>query len=159
VSRKTSESANVAADVDTGHMVELLLSYIDDEPQAFSHQQDILFQPGIWIGDTAATVHMSPHQEGMVNKKHTVKMSNHETCSNPGERIFTDIASIRESDGIKVSKPHWCIKVDERTQLKFSSFHENKDGMVNSLGYRLVSICKTSHNFPRPCHLCFHETN
>jgi hypothetical protein len=57
-------------------------------------------------------------------------MSNHETCFNPGERIFTDIASIRASAGIKVSKPHWCIKVDERTQLKFSSFHENKDGMV-----------------------------
>jgi hypothetical protein len=71
VSKKTTESANVAADVETGPMVELLLSNIDDEPHTFSHQQDMLLQPGIWIGDTAATVHMSPHQEGMVNMKKT----------------------------------------------------------------------------------------
>jgi hypothetical protein len=42
-------------------------------------------------------------------QKNTVKLSNHETCTNPGERIFTDVASIRARDGIKVSKPHWCI--------------------------------------------------
>jgi hypothetical protein len=52
-------------------MVELLLSNIDYEPNTFSHQQDMLLQLGIWIGDTAATVHMSPHQEGMVNMKNT----------------------------------------------------------------------------------------
>jgi hypothetical protein len=68
VSKKTTESANVAADVDTGPMVELLLSNIDDEPHTFSLQQHMLLQPGI---DTAATVHMSPHQEGMVNMKNT----------------------------------------------------------------------------------------
>jgi hypothetical protein len=71
VSKKTTESAKIAADVSTGPMVELLLSNIDDEPHTFSHQQDMLLQPGIWIGDTAATVHMSPHQEGMVNMKNT----------------------------------------------------------------------------------------
>jgi hypothetical protein len=71
VLKKTTESANVAADADTGPMVELLLSNVDDEPHTFSHQQDMLLQPGIWIGDTAATIHMSPHQEGMVNMKNT----------------------------------------------------------------------------------------
>jgi DNA-directed RNA polymerase subunit M/transcription elongation factor TFIIS len=71
VSRKTSESANVAADVDTGHMVELPLSNIDDEPQAFSHQQDILLQPGIWIGDTAATVHITSPRRYGEHEKHT----------------------------------------------------------------------------------------
>jgi hypothetical protein len=65
---------------------------------------------------------------GKAKQKSTVKSRKHETCSSPGERVFTDISSI--GDGIKVSKPHWCIKVDERTQLKFSSFHEHKDGMV-----------------------------
>jgi hypothetical protein len=53
-------------------MVKLHLSNIDDETHTFSHQQDMLLQPGIWIGDTAATVHMSPHQEGMVNMKNTL---------------------------------------------------------------------------------------
>jgi hypothetical protein len=69
VSKKTTESAHVAADVDP--KVELLLSIIDDEPHTFSHQQDMLLLSDIWIGDTAATVHMSPHQEGMVNMKNT----------------------------------------------------------------------------------------
>jgi hypothetical protein len=63
---------------------------------------------------------------GKAKQKNTVKMSNHETCSYPGERIFTDIASIRASDGIKVSKPHWCIKVDERTQLNLVRFMKTK---------------------------------
>jgi hypothetical protein len=293
VSKKTTESANVATDVASSPNVELLLSNIDDEPRTFSKYQDMLLQPSIWIGDTAATVHMSPHHEGMVNMKNTrggitvgngevmvtkkigdipceimdkhgnplkncvikdvaltksspfnlfsltkmmkvgwtlggdqdtgitlskgdqtlnfdipietpkgvvyaiymrrtevaalalsttmdiskahsllghqsedatrktakylgwditrgslktclpctlgkakqknvIKLSEHQPCTRPGERIFTDIASIRPTDGIKVLKPHWCIKVDERTQMKFSSFHEHKDGMVES---------------------------
>jgi hypothetical protein len=65
VSKKTTESTHVAADVDP--KVELLLSIIDDEPHTFSHQQDMLLLPDIWIGDTAATVHMSQHQEGLAN--------------------------------------------------------------------------------------------
>jgi hypothetical protein len=29
-----------------------------------------------------------------------------------------------------VAKPHWCIKLDERTQFIVSSFHAHKDDMV-----------------------------
>jgi hypothetical protein len=63
---------------------------------------------------------------GKAKQKNTVKMSNHDQSKNPGERIFTDIASIRPTEGIQVAKPHWCIKVDERTQFKVSSFHAHK---------------------------------
>jgi hypothetical protein len=59
-----------------------------------------------------------------------VKHSKHKLSGTPGERIFTDIASIRPVEGVKVNKPRWCIKVDETTQLKFSSFHAHKDEMV-----------------------------
>jgi hypothetical protein len=31
----------------------------------------MLLQPFIWIGDTAATMHISPHEDGMINKKNT----------------------------------------------------------------------------------------
>jgi hypothetical protein len=51
--------------------MELLLSNIDDEPHTFSHQQDMLLQPSIWIGDKGATVHMTPHSEGMIRLKNT----------------------------------------------------------------------------------------
>jgi hypothetical protein len=69
---------------------------------------------------------------GKAKQKNTVKDSDHAKCKAPGERIFTDIASVRPAEGMKVSKPYWCIKVDERTQMKFSSFHAHKDDMVES---------------------------
>jgi hypothetical protein len=52
-------------------VMELLLGNSDDEPHTFSHQQDMLLQPSIWIGDTGATVHMTPHSEGMIRLKNT----------------------------------------------------------------------------------------
>jgi hypothetical protein len=70
-SRKGTETANVAYDEPTGPQVELLLSNIDDELLTFANHQELLQQPNIWIGDTAATVHMSPHEEGMINIKKT----------------------------------------------------------------------------------------
>jgi hypothetical protein len=70
-SRKGTESASIAWDRDTGPTVELLLSNIDDEPSTFPLKQDMLRQPDIWIGDTAATVHMTPHEEGLINVKKT----------------------------------------------------------------------------------------
>jgi hypothetical protein len=45
---------------------------------------------------------------GKAKQKNTVKSSNHEQ----GERIFTDIASIRPTEGVQVTKPHWLYQVD-----------------------------------------------
>ena len=50
-------------------------------------------------------------------------------AAKPGEaRIYLDISSIRhyENDKTKprVSKPHWRIMVDSRTQMKFSDFYK-----------------------------------
>jgi hypothetical protein len=70
-SRKGTETANVAYDEPTGPQVELLLSNIDEELLTFASHQELLQQLNIWIGDTAATVHMSPHEEGMINIKKT----------------------------------------------------------------------------------------
>jgi hypothetical protein len=39
--------------------------------QSFPQHQGLLLQPNIWIGDTAATVHMSSYDEGMVNLRKT----------------------------------------------------------------------------------------
>jgi hypothetical protein len=66
-----TEAANVAHDGQTGPNVELLLSHVDDDLQSFPHDQSLLLHPNVWIRDTAATVHMSPHEEGMVNMKNT----------------------------------------------------------------------------------------
>jgi Reverse transcriptase (RNA-dependent DNA polymerase) len=69
---------------------------------------------------------------GKAKQKNTVKVSQREKSKTPGERIFTDIASVRPKEDTQLSKPFWCIKVDERTQIKFSSFHKHKDEMVES---------------------------
>ena len=283
----------MAHDTGSGPRVELLLSTIDEESQTFPNSQELLLDPNIWIGDTAATVHMSPHEKGMTNvkkihggisvsngeamvakkvgdipceicdkhgnilqtakisevaltksspfnlfsltkmmrqgwklsgdgdngitlkkgenilafhipietpkgvvyamyvrrseisnpalvttmnvekahcllghqsedttrkiakhlgwtivrgglstclpcsigkakQKNTIKTSEHKKSKVPGERIYTDIASVRPAEGVKVDKPFWCIKVDECTQIKFSSFHKHKDDMVES---------------------------
>jgi hypothetical protein len=70
-SKKPIETANVAYDGQSGPNVELLLSNIDNELQTFPDNQSLLMDPNIWIGDTAATVHMTPHEEGIVNMKNT----------------------------------------------------------------------------------------
>jgi hypothetical protein len=46
------------------------------------------------------------------------------------ERVYLDIAVIKSKDEMVVTNPNWLIKVDEKTKLKFSSFHSSKKGMV-----------------------------
>ena len=43
-----------------------------------------------------------------------------------------DIATVKKLVNLDVSvtKPNWCIIVDECTQLKFSNFFDRKNGMV-----------------------------
>jgi hypothetical protein len=67
--KRNTEAANVAHDGQTGPNVELLLSHVDDDLKSFPHDQSSLLHPNVWIGDTTATVHMSPHEEVMVNMK------------------------------------------------------------------------------------------
>jgi hypothetical protein len=290
-SKKGHETANVAKDGKSGPKVELLLSSVDQELLTFPNNQEILMSPTIWIGDTTATVHMTPHEDGMINarkirggitvgncevmvakktgdilcqicdkygrplqngiitevaltksspfslfsvtkmmkqgwklggdktigitltkgtnvlsfdipietakgvvygmcitrseiaapamvttmnverahsllghqseeltrrsaqhlgwtltkgslkpclpctigkakQKNTVKNSDHQLSSKPSERIFTDIASLQPKDGETTRTPHWCIKVDGKTQFKTSTFHKQKNDMV-----------------------------
>jgi hypothetical protein len=85
------------------------------------------------LGWTLTKGNMSPCLPctiGKAKQKNTIKESTHVSSKNRAERVFTDIASIRPAKGISATKPQWCIKVDECTQLKFSSFHAHKDDMV-----------------------------
>ena len=59
-----------------------------------------------------------------VNPKELVKEVN--------ERIHLDILSVKAllGDTINITKMHWLIKVDERTDMKWSTFHEAKSDIV-----------------------------
>ena len=48
------------------------------------------------------------------------------------ERIHLDILSVKAplGDTINVRKPHWLIKVDERTDMKWRTFHKAKSDIV-----------------------------
>jgi hypothetical protein len=65
--KKGNETASVAHDGRTDPNVELLLCNIEDELQSFTSNEQLLRNPNIWIGDTAATMHMTPYKEGMIN--------------------------------------------------------------------------------------------
>ena len=51
-----------------GNKVEFLLRFVE-EKMAFPISQMPLQNPNVWVADTAATVHMSPHEKGMTNMK------------------------------------------------------------------------------------------
>jgi hypothetical protein len=63
------EAANIAHDGRASTNVELLLSNMDEHMNYGQNDESLLMDPNIWIGDSAATVHMSPHEEGMTNMK------------------------------------------------------------------------------------------
>jgi hypothetical protein len=45
------------------------VSHVDDDLQSFPQDPTLLLHPDVWIGDSAASVYMSPHEEGMVKMK------------------------------------------------------------------------------------------
>ena len=47
-------------------------------------------------------------------------------------RIYTDISSVKKPKliDVNITKPHWSLIVDERTGMKWSSFYEAKNDMV-----------------------------
>ena len=64
-------------------------------------------------------------------QKNVVKASEHVTSKDVNGRVHLDLATIKSKTGFpKPTRSNWVIMVDERTQLKFSSFHETKNGMV-----------------------------
>jgi hypothetical protein len=48
---------------------ELLLNAIDEPSMSFPNNQGLLHDPNIWIADSAASMHMTPFEEGMINVK------------------------------------------------------------------------------------------
>ena len=68
---------------------------------------------------------------GKARQKNVPKVSEHVVATKDEGRVFLDIASVKAKKGMpNVTKPHWRIMVDERTQLKFSAFHAKKSDMV-----------------------------
>ena len=67
----TTKKLWCAAAISNG--VEFLLMAQESQKQGFPDNHKLLLQPTIWIGDTAATMDMTPHAKGMVGVKKSVK--------------------------------------------------------------------------------------
>ena len=68
---------------------------------------------------------------GKAKQKSVPKESTHQVAKSNGERVFLDIATVKAPPGQKgLVNSNWRMLVDEKTQLKFSTFHQSKSGMV-----------------------------
>lgn len=64
-------------------------------------------------------------------QKNVPKVSEHIPSNIPNERIYLDIATVKQMPNEpRITRPHWRIMVDECTQMKFSNFFETKNGMI-----------------------------
>jgi hypothetical protein len=80
-----------AAAKETGNRVEYLLTAME-----FPKDQKFLDNPNVWIGDTGASVHMTPHRSGM----HNVKKAKHVDAITMGNgKSEEDAAVIGSIDG------------------------------------------------------------
>jgi hypothetical protein len=87
---------------------------------------------------------------GKAKQKNVPKLSEHVPSTENNGRIYLDIATIKKTkNGPKVTKPNWCVIVDERTGLKFLSFHQTKGGMVEP-------TCEKLHRWKEAGHAVKH---
>jgi hypothetical protein len=64
-------------------------------------------------------------------QNNVTKESDHEAASRSNERVYLDLAKIKAKKGMSTpTRSIWCMIVDERTHMKFSSFHKTKAAMV-----------------------------
>ena len=66
-----TNNETVAAAISNG--VKFLLMAQESQKQGFPNNHKLLSQTSIWIGDTAATMDMTPHAKGMVGMKKSGK--------------------------------------------------------------------------------------
>ena len=77
---------------------------------------------------------MSKLRRSKINakQKNVPKKTEGKKATKPNEGLFQDLATIKppKSLDVTVTKPHWQLIVDERTNIEFSSYHETKAGMA-----------------------------
>ena len=64
-------------------------------------------------------------------RQKNIPKKNEDKCSNPGERIYLDISSMRKPS--MGGRQHWVMLVDEATKYKKSFFLKNKNEQVEPI--------------------------
>ena len=66
-------------------------------------------------------------------QKNIPKIIDHVSASEVNGRMHLDLSTVKPPEhqkDIKLTRRNWCMIIDEKTGMKFSSFHETKNGMV-----------------------------
>ena len=67
-------------------------------------------------------------------KRKALEQKKEEPTTTKEKRMYTDIQTFKARQGEKpLVKPHMCMRVLEGSQLKFASFHQTKNGMIEPL--------------------------
>jgi cation transport regulator ChaB len=142
-----NETANMSQDMDTDQRVELLLSNVDRNTQFFPEYKDMLKNPNIWIGDTAATVHMTSHEDGMVDIKNmngSITVGNGQTmmttktgnikCEIPNKRDNTTKTGLLTDVCLTKSSPFNLFSLTKMMKSGWRLGGSYKDGIALSKG-------------------------
>jgi hypothetical protein len=126
---KTQSEKGTAA-VDGTDIVEYILTSKDE--MAFPEVKELLDDPNIWIGDSGATVHMTPYQHGLVN---TRKAKQNEAVT-MGNKTVEKAQVIGDLPGTICDK-HGNMK--SKTVLQDVAY-------IPTAGYNLFSVTKLMDN-------------
>jgi hypothetical protein len=121
-----------AEEIGKMHEKEFVLAGKDEEVLSFPEVQSILSDPNVWIGDTGATKHVSPHSEGLVNIRES-KSSDNITMGNKRVEKASQVGDIH---GIICDKYG-----NEKNKVKIEDV-----SIVPTSGYNLFSITKLMKN-------------
>ena len=74
----------------------------------------------------------SKAKQSKAKQNNVPKKTKGKKATRPNERLFQDLATVKapKSLDMTVTMPHWQLLVDEWTNMKFSSHHETKSGMI-----------------------------
>jgi hypothetical protein len=80
----------------------------------------------------------------MAKHKNVVTVSDHVKSKVVGERMLSDISSIKPAKkGVVIPKPQWRMLVDEAVNLKISHWFYKKNEMVEST-YELIKMWRNN---------------
>jgi Reverse transcriptase (RNA-dependent DNA polymerase)/Zinc knuckle len=129
-SKRNGEEAAVTIDNNNNNNINLqeyLLGTTDNE--------DMMNDPDIWIADTAATVHMTSHRQGLVNLR-KVNDGDNITMGNGTQEKIEEIADVIGS--VKIGTSNISVRIHDVTIIKNGRFNLFSLSQMLSKGWEMT---------------------
>jgi hypothetical protein len=162
------ETANVPCDHEADPRIELLLSSVDET----SLQQNVHLKSNIWIADTAATMHMTPYEDGMMNKKmmnSIITIGNGEQmranmvgdipcviCDKYGNSLNTGMLT---EVTVTKNSPYNLFSLTKDDDARLHTWRNGVDGHISTEGRQVTDFCYSNQNNQGSCICNVHKSN